>query len=71
MGKSRIVGLVDDIDGTTATEVVEFGVDGVRYRIALSSVNAEALRRTIAQWAEHGRRRTRASSPSGAGRPVA
>jgi Lsr2 len=57
MGKSRIVGLVDDIDGTTATEVVEFGLDGVRYRIALSSVNAEALRHAITQWALRGRRR--------------
>ena len=57
MGKTRAIGQVDDIDGTAASEIVEFGVDGVRYEIALSSVNAEALRHTLARWAEHGRRR--------------
>jgi hypothetical protein len=56
MGKSKTVALIDDIDGTAADEMVEFGVDGVRYEIALSAVNAEALRRTITRWADRGRK---------------
>lgn len=56
MGKNGTVALFDDIDGTAATETIEFAVDGVRYQIDLCSVNAEVLRRTITQWAGYGRR---------------
>ena len=36
--------LVDDIDGSEATETVSFGLDGVAYEIDLSSGNAGELR---------------------------
>ena len=36
--------LVDDIDGSEATETVSFGLDGVAYEIDLSSGNAGQLR---------------------------
>ncbi|MBJ7340714.1 Lsr2 family protein [Mycolicibacterium sp.] len=56
MGKKKTVVLIDDIDGTPADETVEFGVDGQQYAIELSSANAEALRRTVQEWAARGRR---------------
>ena len=36
--------LVDDLDGTEATETVTFGLDGVSYEIDLSAANATRLR---------------------------
>ncbi|TPG34552.1 histone-like nucleoid-structuring protein Lsr2 [Mycolicibacterium hodleri] len=56
MGKRKSVPLIDDLDGTTADETVEFGLDGLLYSIELSSANAEALRRTVEEWADRGRR---------------
>jgi hypothetical protein len=56
MGKKKTVELIDDLDGTTAAETVEFGIDGQLYSIELSSANAEALRRIVGQWAARGRR---------------
>jgi hypothetical protein len=56
MEEKKTVELVDDLDGTTADETVEFGIDGQLYSIDLSSANAEALRRTVKQWADRGRR---------------
>ncbi|BBZ27142.1 protein lsr2 precursor [Mycolicibacterium madagascariense] len=49
-------GKTDDVDGTPADETVDFGIDGVRYEVDLSSANAAILRGVIAQWAERGRR---------------
>ena len=46
----------DGVDGTAADETVDFGIDGVRYEVDLSSANAAILRGVIAQWAERGRR---------------
>jgi hypothetical protein len=36
--------LVDDIDGGSADETVQFGLDGASYEIDLSSDNARKLR---------------------------
>ncbi|MDP9168329.1 MAG: Lsr2 family protein [Actinomycetota bacterium] len=58
MGKKKTVVLIDDVDGTTASESVEFGIDGQVYSLTLSSANAEALRSTLKGWAEHARRVT-------------
>jgi Lsr2 len=55
MGRNKKVVFVDDVDGTDASETVEFGLDGVRYEIDLSEANAEALRRTLQRWAKCGR----------------
>ena len=41
--------LVDDLDGSEATETVSFGLDGVAYEIDLSSGNAGQLRTELAQ----------------------
>jgi hypothetical protein len=53
--------LVDDLDGSEATETVTFGLDGVLYEIDLSSGNASGLRNDLAMYVEHARK---ASAPS-------
>jgi GNAT superfamily N-acetyltransferase len=48
--------LVDDIDGSEATETVNFGLDGLAYEIDLSTGNAGQLRTELAQYVEHARK---------------
>jgi GNAT superfamily N-acetyltransferase len=65
--------LVDDIDGSEATETVSFGLDGVAYEIDLSSGNAGKLRGELTQYVEHARKSgsaqvRRRRQRSGAGR---
>ena len=48
--------LVDDIDGSEATETVSFGLDGMSYEIDLSSGNAGQLRTELTQYVEHARK---------------
>ena len=66
--------LVDDIDGTDATETVSFGLDGTSYEIDLNDSNAAALRDALAGYVGHARkvssargRKTRAASSSSSG----
>jgi hypothetical protein len=65
--------LVDDLDGSEATETVTFGLDGVSYEIDLSSGNAGKLRKELSQYVEHARKSSngpvrRRRPRSGAGR---
>ena len=48
--------LVDDIDGSEATETVTFGLDGTTYEIDLNDKNAAALRDALATYVGHGRK---------------
>ncbi|MCB1286101.1 MAG: Lsr2 family protein [Microthrixaceae bacterium] len=48
--------LVDDIDGSEATETVSFGLDGTSYEIDLNDGNAAALRDALATYVGHGRK---------------
>lgn len=48
--------LVDDIDGSDATETVSFGLDGTTYEIDLNDSNAAALRDALATYVGHGRK---------------
>jgi hypothetical protein len=48
--------LVDDLDGSAATETVTFGLDGVTYEIDLTEEHANQLREGIATFVENGRR---------------
>jgi hypothetical protein len=48
--------LVDDIDGTDASETVSFALDGVDYEIDLSDGHAAELREALALYLGHGRR---------------
>lgn len=42
--------LVDDINGGSADETVQFGLDGVSYEIDLDAENAEKLRAALAEY---------------------
>ena len=48
--------LVDDLDGTEATETVTFGLDGVSYEIDLNDGNAAALREAMSGYVGHARK---------------
>ncbi len=63
--------LVDDLDGTEATETVSFGLDGTTYEIDLNDANAASLREALSGYVGHarkvtvgGRRAARRSSAS-------
>jgi hypothetical protein len=64
------VQLVDDLDGSVAEETVEFGLDGVSYQIDLSTVNAEKIRGTLADFVRHARRTGAARSKRVAGTAI-
>src|SRR6476469_2274290 len=72
--------LVDDIDGSEATETVSFGLDGTSYEIDLNDANAAALRDALAAYVGHarkvgsarrGRRTPAAAAAAAAGGPSA
>jgi hypothetical protein len=48
--------LVDDIDGSEATETVTFGLDGTSYEIDLNDTHAADLREVLAPFIGHGRK---------------
>lgn len=50
--------LVDDIDGSDASETVSFGLDGAAYEIDLNNKNASALRDALAGYVGHARKVT-------------
>ncbi|MFI5593447.1 Lsr2 family protein [Amycolatopsis sp. NPDC051758] len=56
MAQKVLVEILDDIDGSAATETVQFGLDGVTYEIDLSDLNATALRDELARYVGAGRR---------------
>lgn len=48
--------LDDDIDGSEASETVEFALDGVTYEIDLNDQHAASLRDDLASWIGQARR---------------
>lgn len=58
MAQKVLVQLVDDLDGTSSSDVstVLFGLDGVVYEIDLAEVNAVRLRDTLNEYVEAARR---------------
>lgn len=59
--------LIDDLDGTEATETITFALSGVDYEIDLNEGNAFELRAAIGQYANRARRvsgRKRAGTPA-------
>ena len=48
--------LVDDLDGSEATESVSFGLDGTSYEIDLNDANAARLRDALAEFVGHARK---------------
>lgn len=73
--------LVDDLDGSEATETVTFGLDGTSYEIDLNDDHAAGLRNALAEYVGHarkvagsrrgGRRSTGSSSTSTSSGPSA
>jgi hypothetical protein len=55
MAQQTTITYLDDIDGSKASETVDFAVDGARYSIDLSTKNAKALRKAVAEFIEHAR----------------
>ena len=63
MARITHVTLVDDIDGSHASETVFFSLDGRHYDIDLSAENAATLRTRLAPFVAAARRGTRARQP--------
>jgi hypothetical protein len=71
VGRSTIVKVYDDLDGTEPAETIKFGLDGAVYEIDLSTKNASKLRTALAPFVEKSRRvtgRATATAPRVAGR---
>ena len=74
MAQKVTIVLVDDLDGSEATETVTFGLDGKEYAIDLNAKNARTLRDALAPYVAHaraisgrsGRRSTSRAAASGA-----
>ncbi|WP_296665993.1 Lsr2 family protein [Demequina sp.] len=64
MAQKVQVVLVDDIDGSTATETVSFSLDGSSYEVDLNEANAAALRDAFGPWIGAGRRTSARKAPS-------
>jgi hypothetical protein len=72
MAQRKVVSLIDDLDGTTATETVQFNLDGASYEIDLSDDNAAALRNRLDPFVGSARRLSgRSRAGRRAGRPAA
>ncbi len=58
MAQKVLVQLVDDLDGTSATDIetVTFALDGVNYEIDLGPKNARKLRENLADFVSEARR---------------
>ena len=67
MAQKVTVALIDDLDGSEASETLEFALDGVAYQIDLSSNNASKLRDGLASFVASARRS--GGRKRGAGRP--
>lgn len=56
MAQKVHITLEDDIDGSEAVETVRFGLDGTQYEIDLNGKHADALRKAMTKYVEHGRK---------------
>ena len=72
MAQRTIVQLIDDLDGSTSSDIsrVEFGLDGLTYEIDLNESNAAALRDKLTPFVEAARR-IGGRAKSGTGRRAA
>ncbi|WP_331733001.1 Lsr2 family protein (plasmid) [Streptomyces sp. NBC_00015] len=56
MAQQVIMTLVDDLDGSEASETIVFALDGKSYEIDLSEAHASELREKLAQYLSAGRK---------------
>lgn len=64
MAQKKHVVLIDDLDGSPATQTVLFSLDGVEYEIDLNDAHAEALRDSVAEWMGNARKVSGRKSPA-------
>lgn len=62
MAQKIVTTLIDDLDGGTAHETIDFALDGKQYEIDLSEGNASTLREILAQYASAARKAMGGSS---------
>ncbi|MFJ3667329.1 Lsr2 family protein [Streptomyces sp. NPDC090106] len=60
MAQQTIIQLLDDLDGSEASETVVFALDGKTYEIDLSDKNATSLRKALEPYLEKGRKTSQA-----------
>ena len=56
MAQKVQIHLVDDLDGSDASETVSFALDGATYEIDLNEAHAEELRNALAPYVGHARK---------------
>lgn len=56
MAQHTITTLIDDVDGSEASETVMFGLDGTAYEIDLNEAHAEDLREVLSPYVSVARR---------------
>lgn len=56
MAQKTVVELIDDLDGSAATQTLTFSLDGVDYEIDLNEDNAGDLRSSLATFTDAARR---------------
>jgi len=65
MASKTITSLVDDLDGSEATETIRFALADTEYEIDLSDSNADRFRNSLDEFVAHarkvGRRRSKGS----------
>lgn len=66
MAQKIIASLIDDMDGTEASETVTFGLDGAEYTIDLSEANATHLRSALSGFVEKAARVVKGRKPRAA-----
>jgi hypothetical protein len=56
MAARTVIELIDDLDGSKATETLRFDLDGTEYEIDLAGENADELRGLVARFVDAGRK---------------
>ncbi|MBP5895229.1 histone-like nucleoid-structuring protein Lsr2 [Streptomyces scabiei] len=60
MAQQIITKLLDDLDGSEASETIVFGLDGKTYEIDLNEKNAAKLRKALESYVDKGRKTSQA-----------
>lgn len=68
MAQKVQVVLIDDLDGSEASQTIGFGLDGSTYEIDLTEAHARELRDALATWVAHARKVSGSARAGGAGR---
>lgn len=58
MARKTVIILEDDLDGSEASETVQFAIDGTEYEIDLNEEHANELRQALGRFADAARKST-------------